>query len=227
MAEPNKLFVSNLAPGTQEDTLTALFSSYGLVIDCVVMAPKGHGGRHSAFVKFSTPEEAELARAAMEGYVMDGDTEVITIRLAGAKAAGRRPVAPLAAHSAGFIAPVSRFRPHSGGPAPLIVPQYQQISPYQPDLKRRRFAAPDPQGQGVKLYIANLEPDTDDAALLGLFAPYGDILEAFVIRTRQGKGGRLSGFVRFVDPNVAHLAVQTMNNVVPATHTARITVKFA
>ena len=67
MEQKNKLFVGNVAYGTDIQTLVDLFSQYGKVVDSYKPQAKGF-----AFITFETEEEAAAAMEALNGYEVDG-----------------------------------------------------------------------------------------------------------------------------------------------------------
>ncbi|MHB8869308.1 MAG: RNA recognition motif domain-containing protein [Thermoleophilia bacterium] len=68
-----KLYVGNLAYSTSESTITTLFEAHGevtsvtLITDRDTGRPKGFG-----FVEMATPEQAQAAKAALDGTDVDG-----------------------------------------------------------------------------------------------------------------------------------------------------------
>jgi len=68
-----KLYVGNLSYDTSEASLRTLFAPHGEVISVTLITdrdsgrPKGFG-----FVEMGTPEEAQKAKAALDGSQLDG-----------------------------------------------------------------------------------------------------------------------------------------------------------
>jgi len=65
---------------------------------------------------------------------------------------------------------------------------------------------------GVNLYVKNLADDVDDAKLTELFAPYGNITSARVMKHPGTTRSRGFGFVCYSTPEEATKAVTEMNN---------------
>nr|MBN2277477.1 RNA-binding protein [candidate division Zixibacteria bacterium] len=65
----SKLYVGNLNYGVTAEQLQELFAAYGEVKSINVIEGKGFG-----FVEMSTPEEAEKAKAELEGTDFKGRT---------------------------------------------------------------------------------------------------------------------------------------------------------
>jgi RNA recognition motif-containing protein len=62
-----KLFVGNLTYSVRDVQLIALFSRYGEVVSVNVIEKKGYG-----FVEMRTPEQAEIAREALNETELEG-----------------------------------------------------------------------------------------------------------------------------------------------------------
>ena len=63
----SKLYVGNLSYSVNKDQLGELFAAHGQVKEVTVISGKGFG-----FVEMSSPEEAEAAKAALNGTDLDG-----------------------------------------------------------------------------------------------------------------------------------------------------------
>ena len=64
---------------------------------------------------------------------------------------------------------------------------------------------------GKKLYIGNIGPNADKATLKALFAMFGKVKEAYIVkdeRTGQSKG---FGFVEMSTDEEAHRAISTLD----------------
>lgn len=59
----------------------------------------------------------------------------------------------------------------------------------------------------MEIYVSNLSYQTDDAALRELFAPFGEVRKAMVIKDRETGQSRGFGFVEMPDPEAAKRAV--------------------
>ena len=64
---------------------------------------------------------------------------------------------------------------------------------------------------GKKLYVGNLSFDVDNAALEALFAPYGAVNSAEVIKDRDTGRSKGFGFVEMSDDNAAQEAIRGLN----------------
>lgn len=63
----------------------------------------------------------------------------------------------------------------------------------------------------MKLYVGNLPWSIDDKALKKLFASYGDIEEAVLIKDKYSGRSKGFGFVTFTDDNAAKKAISGMH----------------
>lgn len=72
--EQNKLFIGNVAYATTIETLVALFSQYGEVVESY--KPQGKG---FAFITFKTAEAAQAAMEALNGKEVDGREIVVNV----------------------------------------------------------------------------------------------------------------------------------------------------
>ena len=68
-----KLYVCNLSYDTSEASLTTLFTPHGDVVSVNLITDRDSGrSKGFAFVEMGTPEEAEKAKAALDGTQLDG-----------------------------------------------------------------------------------------------------------------------------------------------------------
>ncbi len=67
--EVSKLYVGNLDYAATEEELRELFSAHGEIKEVNIINGRGFG-----FVEFSTPEEAEKAKEALDGQDFKGRT---------------------------------------------------------------------------------------------------------------------------------------------------------
>src|SRR5215468_3804397 len=75
-----KLFVGNLSFNTTENDLQDAFSAHGTVVEANLMVDRMSGRpRGFAFVTMGTPEEAQKAIEAMNGFSLDGRNLTVNI----------------------------------------------------------------------------------------------------------------------------------------------------
>ena len=76
----NKLFVGNLSFNTTENDLQDAFAAHGTVLEANLMMDRMSGRpRGFAFVTMSTPEEANKASEALNGYTLGGRALTVNI----------------------------------------------------------------------------------------------------------------------------------------------------
>jgi len=70
-----RLYVGNLSYGTTKETLEKTFAQFGEVASVNVITDRQTGRpKGFAFIEMTTPEEADAAKAAMNGAELDGRT---------------------------------------------------------------------------------------------------------------------------------------------------------
>jgi RNA recognition motif-containing protein len=68
-----KLYVGNLSYETSEASLRTLFEPHGNVVSVNLITDRGSGRpKGFGFVEMGTPEEAQKAKAALDGTQLDG-----------------------------------------------------------------------------------------------------------------------------------------------------------
>jgi len=68
-----RLYVGNMAYGTSKETLEKAFAEFGEVVSVSIITDRQTGRpKGFAFVEFSSPEEAEAAKEALNGAELDG-----------------------------------------------------------------------------------------------------------------------------------------------------------
>eukprot|EP00931_Biecheleriopsis_adriatica_P051528 TRINITY_DN298_c0_g1_i1.p1 TRINITY_DN298_c0_g1~~TRINITY_DN298_c0_g1_i1.p1 ORF type:complete len:237 (-),score=49.44 TRINITY_DN298_c0_g1_i1:45-755(-) len=68
--ENETLYIKNLPPDSTKESVTAIFSQYGTVINCNALPPKGE--QVTAFVKMSTVEEAKFIVTNVNKQIPNG-----------------------------------------------------------------------------------------------------------------------------------------------------------
>ena len=64
---------------------------------------------------------------------------------------------------------------------------------------------------GMNIYVGNLSFSTTDEELEQLFAPYGEITRANVVKDRDSGRSRGFGFIEMVDESAARTAIEALN----------------
>jgi RNA recognition motif-containing protein len=76
----NKIYVGNLSYNTTENDLQDTFAAHGTVVEANLMTDRVTGrARGFAFVTMSTPDEAQNAVTALNGFSLDGRALTVNI----------------------------------------------------------------------------------------------------------------------------------------------------
>lgn len=81
-----RLYVDNLSFAVTTQQLLEMFAGYGSVTEVGVVADKGYG-----FVEMSRPEDAEKAKQALNGSVVNGRAMKIDVRRRDHGGVSRKP----------------------------------------------------------------------------------------------------------------------------------------
>lgn len=84
--DKTRLYVGNLSFAVTTQQLLELFADYGSVTEVGVVADEGYG-----FVEMSRPEDAENARRALDGSVVNGRAMKIDVGRRNPGGMGRKP----------------------------------------------------------------------------------------------------------------------------------------
>lgn len=83
-----KLFIGNLSPATDENSLTEFFGAYGPLTSCKVIRDHGTGeSRGFGFAEFDSDDTADAAMKALDGQPLDGNA----LRISEARERSDRP----------------------------------------------------------------------------------------------------------------------------------------
>jgi len=97
-------------------------------------------------------------------------------------------------------------------PPTSIPPLHSAYHPYSPTPGR--FSLEDAKAQPAhQLFIYNLGPDADEAALYDLFAPFGAVTKVFPMRDAETKLCKGFGFVEMPSYDAAVLAIAALNGM--------------
>uniref|UniRef100_A0A7S1J235 RRM domain-containing protein n=1 Tax=Eutreptiella gymnastica TaxID=73025 RepID=A0A7S1J235_9EUGL len=190
-----KVFVGNLPGSTTQGDLQTLFSPFGELTECVLLAPKKNQttDNRCGFVKFADGSCAEQAIQSLNSQEYGGCHIVVRMADTGVKSKYGMPTPPV-----NMLAP-------SGAPIPQAPAAPNTYTP----------AAPQPAAAGAasggKLFVGNMPKSWDQERMKTMFQPYGPTSEV-VILNKRGLNDSQCGFVRYQEPLHAHAALQTLNN---------------
>ena len=183
------IYVKNFPDSWTEETIKIEFAVFGTITSTAMRADKK--GRKFAFVNYETHDDAQKAVEAMHMKEMRTPEEIEK-----AKEDGKEDELGPDGH------PVGK----------LYVQRAQRKKERQAEL-RDKFSSSKDTGtkqQGVNLYVKNLDENTDEAALRGLFEAFGDITSAHTPTDDKGKCKGF-GFVCFATSDEATKAVTEMH----------------
>lgn len=229
------LYVLNLPLDASTDQLTALFSSYGTVVHCVILAMLDAQARRRGFIDMSSPNEAKEAIEGLNGFVWHGypiEVSYAIVQRSGGpfdQVTGRniikrnvprnrfntgpRRVPSDSALGAGFfgeggsgaLTPSGSF----GYGSDLASPGYSEASSRAPSEREdEASSATDP----FTIFIAGLDPVAiiDDEDFRHALQPYGTITAATLCRDERGTS-RGFGIVTFANQEEATIACENLN----------------
>lgn len=201
----DNVFIGELPAGMTTEECKAIFGTYGQVVQCRVLPARAATGKSSALVRFGSVEEAKSIVESLNGSFVEGLAEPIQARFA------NNPVHGDGKGGTKGDAGANRSAPYpvvgeQGGPATFS-------SLYSSVKKAGLLGAFTEQAPDeCQVFLSNLPPDTTDLDLFKLFSPFGAIgvtgVKALVNPDGTCKG---IGFVDFVDPSHAELAIQTLH----------------
>jgi len=138
---------------------------------------------------------------------------------AGPKAPGERengggPMRRVGTYGSNRYNPTSATRPEAPAPPPPPPPYgYPPAAPggYHPP---GRFTLEDAKNQPAhQLFVYNLGPDADEAALYDLFAPFGAVTKVYPMRDKESNQCKGFGFVEMPSYDAAVLAISALNGM--------------
>jgi polyadenylate-binding protein len=188
MENYTNLYVKCFPADWDEAKLNELFGEIGTVSASALR--KDNKGRVFAFINYEKTEDAKKAVETLHKKDLRSEEEI-----AKAKDEGKEQELDAEGH------PV-----HS-----LYVGRAQTKAERAADL-RSKFSTDAVKGEGVNLYVKNLDENCDDAALRELFDAFGTITSVSVAKDERGNGKcKGYGFVCFTSPVEATKAVTEMH----------------
>lgn len=235
------LYVLNLPLDASTDQLTALFSSYGTVVHCVILAMLDAQARRRGFIDMSSPNEAKEAIEGLNGFVWHGypiEVSYAIVQRSGGpfdQVTGRniikrnvprnrfntgpRRVPSDSALGAAFFGESGNNALTGAGGFGMATygsdmgsPGYSEASSRAPSEREDdASSATDP----YTIFIAGLDPVAiiDDDDFRHALQPYGTITAATLCRDERGTS-RGFGIVTFANQEEATIACENLNGKV-------------
>ncbi|KAI0400520.1 hypothetical protein F4802DRAFT_584504 [Xylaria palmicola] len=184
--QSKRLLVSNLPPGTTEESITSFFNLQlnGLNVvestdPCVLcQVSKDHS---FALLEFRHSSEATVA-LALDGISMEADDA-----MNGAASAGLQ---------------IKR-------PKDYIVPAVPEDTPYEPGVVSKVVV-----DTPNKLSVSNIPPYLADEQVVELLVAFGELKAFILVKDSSTEESRGIAFCEFVDPAITDIAVQGLNGMV-------------
>mmetsp|Transcript_130814 Transcript_130814/g.364588 ORF Transcript_130814/g.364588 Transcript_130814/m.364588 type:complete len:381 (-) Transcript_130814:186-1328(-) len=194
-----QVYVSGLPEGIREQEVREVFEPFGTIVQCRILWSLR--GQSAALIRFSSDQEAISVVEELNGQVLP---ELGNVPMVVKFADGGIP-------KQGWSQRPREFEPKVQGPVKsdpamgmrMIVKGFEASGSLPGGTWRNDDNA---------LYIDGLPGDCEDIDLYRIFAPFGAIAPKGV-RVVKGHGGLCKGygFVNFLDPAAAQLAIDTIN----------------
>lgn len=227
----DNVFVTDLPDGLQEHDVAKIFGSYGTVVSCKVVS-KAEQDWTTALVRFSSAEEARNIVESLNNNIPHGLTAPVTLRFAnspGSRGGNKRsggawggaryapyptaqamPAMPVMMHPAagagGNGTGAAKGQGKGAKGAAEMMCETVEESGYLPGH------GADPT-QLYEVFVFGLPADTTNIHLYRMFSPFGQISPKGCTAI-NGKGSGVCkgfGFVNYLSPESAELAIQTLN----------------
>jgi len=221
MTVSDNLWVGDLPPEINEDTVKNIFEGYGTILSTKVIPPRGPGKNAAALIRYQSMEDARWVVENLNGNMPEGFTTPVVVQFAKNSGAsggsyGKAPAggkggcksSPYADPSAAVSGSWGGGVKGKGKPA-----KAGNFKGYMSSLAKGGKlpgvgARPDEQCVHVK----NLPPDTTDLQLYQLFSVFGPMAHNGVTAMMREDGACLGiGFIDFQDPASAAQAVEVLD----------------
>jgi len=213
----DKIFVGDIPEHFDNTAVTALFSQYGSVVDVKVLPPRTPGEKGAALVRFASHAEAKAVVDTVNGQIIPGVSEPLYVTFSKSQSSAGAWVPPAAGGRPGMFSlggfgggGGKGFGKGGGGMAPASSCDIQTVVR---SITRANILP----GSGEKpdantIFVKGVPRDTTDLDLYKIFAPIGAIAVNGVKAMLDSDGAcKGVGFVDFVDPASAQLAIVTLN----------------
>ncbi|KAG8200585.1 hypothetical protein JTE90_000655 [Oedothorax gibbosus] len=222
------LYLRGVPKNMSEDKLQSILSEFGQIIQCRLLKDSsGNRNKGVGFVLFDQRDQAEQAIKKMNGEILEGGTEPLTIKYAEDNA--KKVRAPMSSPMVDpYADPFPGMGGRFGGGGPARHSSFQgryRYNPMQSDMGGMGSPSmgygyppqPSPSvpigADGHILFVYNIGPDTDEKTLWGLFARYGSVMKVNVIRVGGTGSGKGYGFVTMANYDEACLAIESLNGM--------------
>ncbi len=215
------LYVLNLPLDATTDQLAALFSSYGSVVHCVILAMLDAQARRRGFIDMTSPAEAKAAIEGLNGFVWKGypiEVSYAIVQRSGGpfdpSSAGRNVIKRNVPRNRFNTGPRRMPGDHSPfGSVDFAQGGFNHQNGFAPHHSMNGGTPPTPVGSDPRtLFISGLDPVAvlDDDDFRRILEPYGTISAISLSRDERGIS-RGFGIVTFSHEPDAHRARVAMD----------------
>lgn len=212
------LYVRGVPRGMSDEQLQGIFAPYGAIIQCRLLKDiSGERNKGVGFVLYDQREQAQEAIKNLNGTVLEGSTEPLSVKFAEDNA---KKVRPPAAGLQAFAAASAANRFASGGPVRQSMQGRYRYNPLGNGVGSASTGYSYPSStaltvgsDGHILFVYNIGADTDEKTLWQMFARYGTVQKVNVIREGATGTGKGYGFVTMANYEEAVLAIESLNGL--------------
>ncbi|XP_075993609.1 ELAV-like protein 1 isoform X3 [Genypterus blacodes] len=203
------LYISGLPRTLSQQDLEDLFTGYGRIINSRVLVDQASGththpglSRGVAFIRFDKRAEAEDAVKHLNGHILPGTSEPITVKFA---------ANPNQARSSQVLSQIYQGQSRRfAGPVHHQAQRFR-FSPMSVDHMSGGGGAQGNSSAGWCIFIYNLPQDTDEGFLWQMFGPFGAVVNVKVIRDFNTNKCKGFGFVTMSNYEEAAMAIHSLN----------------
>ncbi|XP_020806925.1 protein elav [Drosophila serrata] len=215
------LYVSGLPKTMTQQELEAIFAPFGAIITSRILQNAGNDTQTKGvgFIRFDKREEATRAIIALNGTTPSSCTDPIVVKFSNTPGSTSKMIQP---QLPAFLNPqlvrriggamhtpvnkgLARFSPMAGDMLDVMLPNGLGAA-----AAAATTLASGP-GGAYPIFIYNLAPETEEAALWQLFGPFGAVQSVKIVKdptTNQCKG---YGFVSMTNYDEAAMAIRALN----------------
>lgn len=211
-APSDNLYMRGLPPGTNEQTVMAIFGVYGTVTSVKILPPPAGKSDVASLVRFATIDEAQWLVDNLNGNIPQGLSEPINVRFAdNIKGSGKGKDGMPGGPVTGF-----EWSPSAPRPAGMPMPQAMPGAPMDAS-----FGQPT-----ANLYMKGLPIDITETTLNQIFIKYGQVLSVKVLMSPPGVDNA-AALVQMGSVQEAEWLVNNVNNNIPEGLASPILIKYA
>jgi len=231
----DNLYIKGLPPITDEAFVRELFGQYAVVTQCKVMKKNPTEHCH-ALVRFGSVEDAVMIKSQLNGGVLEGTADKLSIQYAtnkkgqetleakGASPLGKGGKDPFSGADPGMMKMLNQFMGTEGGKGGSCKgdgfgkgKQHADDDKMKDIIGGLRISGILP-GSGAEkdddraVQVQGLPPDCEEKHLYSLFAPFGAIvLDGVEVKKNWDGSCSGDGFVHFIDAYMVQAASEALN----------------